>query len=90
MQRAVLADDDSSGHYDHNNDADEDHNDNEDVQDWCSVQCWLMMIMAMMIIISVTRQENKMNLEYTLDRPGPAPHVFLVVAFLCQNTVVIC
>ena len=23
-------------------------------------------------IKSVTRQENKMNLEYTLDRPGPA------------------
>ena len=41
-------------------------------------------------IKSVFRQENKTNLEYTLDRPGPAAHVFLVVAFLCQNTVVIC
>ena len=38
---------------------------------------------------SVFRQENKTNLEYTLNRPGPAAHEFLVVAFLCQNTVVI-
>ena len=44
-------------------------------------------------IKSVSRQKNKTNLEtpYTGPaRPGLAAHVFLVVAFLCQNTVVIC
>ena len=45
---------------------------------------------SFIMLKSVTLQENKTILEYTLDRPGPAAHVFLVVAFLCQNTVVIC
>ena len=45
----MLVDDDN-GHDDHSYDHDDD-NDNEDVQDWCSMQCGLMMMMAMIIIV---------------------------------------
>ena len=39
---------------------------------------YLKMVYLFKLIMSVTLQENKTILEYTLDRPGPAAHVFLV------------
>ena len=52
--------------------------------------CSLLKSLTKTMLKSVFLQRNKTNLEVTLDRPGPAAHAFLVVAFLCQNTVVIC